>query len=638
MRLESANELAPALAGEFTTIMKRGLALIFLLALSAGIYIGAAAKPALVDEADCGHAIAAREVRETGDWAVMHINGIRWLEKPPMLFWAGAVSYMALGESAFSTRIPIAIATILLVLLIYEFGRQWFGQRSAFYAGLIMSTAFGTFLFTRTMIAESMYALEFTAIFYLFLRGWEGSLPIRRAWWAAAVITALAVLTRGLIGVVFPAAAIFLFLIFTGGWRRWRELPIFSSALIFFAVAAPWHLIVGHRVPGFYWFYFVNEHFLRAVNQHSTRDYSPVPRLLWWAEHLVWFLPWSFFAGYALKEVPHPAVWKTRGPVADKEVSADLRAYVEPRLLLVLWAGFILLFFTITTRLEYYSFAAWPAIALLMGAGIAHAESERRRWLVWAQAVLSMGGVIFAAVAGVLLWISHRAQGAPDISSVLNSRGQEAYRHAMSVIGDITVNTFASLRGEALFAGVTLFVGFGIAWKLRRKGMAVAATIATALTAAGFLYAAQSAFIAFEPYLSSKVLAENIQAQFRPGDRILLYGDFYGGCTVSFYTRQKLWIWNGRYYGLEYGSHFGDAPQIFLDDSDFSTFWRGSETVFLVVPRSHMSEAIARLPLDSTFVLVRSGGKAVFTNRSVAASEQSLREDAGVASTSSNHN
>ncbi len=609
-----------------TPTITRGLALLFLLVLSAGIYLGNAASPALVDEADCGHAIAARELRETGDWAVMHINGIRWIEKPPALFWAGAASYAVLGESAFSTRLPVAIATILLVLLIYEFGRQWFGQRGAFYAALVMCTSFGTFVFTRTMIADAMCALEFTAIFYLFLRGWEGSLPIKRAWWAAAAITALAVLTRGLIGVIFPVAIISLFLLVTGGWRRWRELPLFSSAVIFIAIAAPWHLIAAHRVPGFYWFYFVNEHFLRAVNQHTTPDYSPVPRMLWWAEHLIWFLPWSIFGGYALKEVPHPAVWRTRGRNSSTEVSEDLRRYVEPRLLVFLWGGFILLFFTITTRLEYYSFGAWPALALFLGAGLSHAESERRQWLVRIQGVLAAGGALFAAAAGVLLWLSRRQQAGLDISSELNSRAQEAYRHAMSVVSDITVGTFASLRGEAIVAGVMLFVGFTIAWLLRRNGKAVAATMVTAITAAGFLFAANNAFIAFEPYLSSKVLAENIHEHFRQGDRILLYGDFYGGCTVSFYTHEKLWIWNGRYYGLEFGSHFADAPQIFLDDDNFSNFWRGTETVFLVVPRAHMNEALARLPLDSTYVLARSGGKAVFTNRRVEADQRSLAE------------
>src|ERR1700683_1573863 len=168
-KLES-NDISPP--------MKRGLAPILLLLLTAGIYIGCAATPALIDEADCGHAIASRELLQTGDWAVLHINGIRWLEKPPLLFWMVAASYRVLGQSAFSTRLPIAIVMILLVLLLYEFGRRWFGERAGFYSGLIMATSFGVFLNTRAMIAEALYTLAFTIVFYLFLRAWEGSLPM----------------------------------------------------------------------------------------------------------------------------------------------------------------------------------------------------------------------------------------------------------------------------------------------------------------------------------------------------------------------------------------------------------------------------------------------------------------------------
>jgi 4-amino-4-deoxy-L-arabinose transferase-like glycosyltransferase len=602
--------------------MRRGWAPIFLAVLAATIYLGTAAKPALMDEADCGHAIAAREVRETGDWVVMYINGVRWIEKPPMLFWLGAASYAALGESAFSTRLPVALAAIFLVLLIYMFGRRWFGERGGFYAALVICTAFGTFLFTRTMIAESLYALEFTAIFYLFLRAWEGSLAVRPAWWGAAAITALAALTRGLIGVIFPVAAIGLFVLLTGGWRRWRELPLISSAIVFFAIAAPWHIVAGRRVPGFYWFYFINEHFLRAVNLHTTLDYTAVPRFTWWAEHLVWFLPWTFFSWYGLKELPHPAVWGTRSPKF--EGGEDLRRYVEPRLLLFLWAGFILLFFTIVTRLEYYSFGAWPAIALLIGAGLSRAEFERRKFVVWMQVALAICAAIFAAAAGFLLWRTRGVQNPADISSVLNSRTQDAYRHAMSVMGDISMQTFAALRSEVIAAAAILFVGFGLAWVLRRRGKPLAATLATALTAAGFLFAADAAFVAFEPYLSSRVLAEDISQHFQPGDRILLYGDFYGGCTVSFYTHQKLWIWNGRYYGLEFGSHFPDAPQIFLDDADFPAFWSGPERVFLVVPESHRAEALARVPRDAAYLLAESGGKIVLVNQPISVGQRPI--------------
>jgi 4-amino-4-deoxy-L-arabinose transferase-like glycosyltransferase len=602
--------------------IRSGLAPLFLLLLSSAIYVGTAATPALLDEADCGHATAARELLATGDWTILHIDGVRWLEKPPLLFWLGAASYAMLGENAFSARLPVALATIALVLLIYEFGRRWFGKSAGFYAGLILSTSFGVFLFTRTMIAESLYALEFTAIFYLFLRGWEGSLRLRPAWWAAAVIAALAVLTRGLVGLILPATVVLLFLILTGGWSTlvpWRHpksrrLPLLSSALIFLAVAAPWHILAGQRVPGFYWFYFVNEHFLRAMNRAATLDYTPVPRLLWWAEHLVWLFPWTLFAFYALKELPHPAAWQTRGPHASGEAVRLRQGYVEPRLLLFLWAGVILFFFTITTRLEYYSFGAWPAIALLIGIGLARAEKERLPSLSWVQGTLAALGALFAALLAAVLWHTRAIGSGADISPLLHTRAEENYRHALSVVGDMSLTTFAALRWELAAGAVIFSMGFGSAWLLRRRGQSLPATLATALTAAALLFVTHSGFVAFEPYLSSRALAQAIQQRFQPGDRIVLYGDFYGGCSVSFYTNQELWIWNGRYYGLAFGSNFPDAPKIFLDDGQFAALWASPQEVFLVVPATHRSEALKRLSPDRTFPFTQGGGKSVYVN------------------------
>ena len=185
--------------------MNRRASIIVLLALSAVIYLGTAAWPALLDSTDAGHAVAAREMAETGNWAVLHINGIRYLEKPPLHYWLVAASYKVFGVSAFSTRLPVALAMIGLVMMIYLFGRTWFGEREGFYAGLVMCTAPGAFLFTRIMIPEAIYTLEFTILFYLFLWAWTGTLPPRVGYWGAAVMLGLGALTRSLVGFVFPA-------------------------------------------------------------------------------------------------------------------------------------------------------------------------------------------------------------------------------------------------------------------------------------------------------------------------------------------------------------------------------------------------------------------------------------------------
>lgn len=605
---------------------RRAFAVLFLLALASAIYLGMVNSPSMEDEADCGHAIASRELLETHDWVILHINGIRWLEKPPLLFWAGAASYKLLGESVASARLPVALSAILLVLLIYEFGRRWFGERAGFYAALIFCTSFGVFLYTRTMIAESLYALEFTALFYLFLRGWEGSLPIRWAWWGAAALMAAATLTRGLIGAIFPCAAILLFLVFTDGWRKWRELPLVSSAIVFLTLAAPWHILAGMRAQHFYWFYFLNEHIYRAIQKRVPQDYAAVPRWLWWPEHLVWFFPWSVFLFYALKQLPHFAFWRRPiRPDAAAELPKATRNYVEPRLLLFFWAGFILFFFTVSSRLEYYSFGAWPAIALLLGAGLADAETAKSSWLRPLNASLAVLGLMMAAALGILLWLSRGVNVSGDIASVLGSRPEQDYRTAMASVADIGVRTFAALRWPAAAAGVVVLVGFGTAYFLRARTKHFAATLALALTASGFLFAADGALHKFDPYVSSRLLAAEMTKVTQPGDQIATYGDFYGACSVSFYMHQKLWIWNGRYYGLAFGSNYPDAPQIFLDDAAFANMWKGGDRVFLVVPPTHQQEALQRLALDAAYVFAESGGKTVYVNRPVVPGQPTVQ-------------
>jgi hypothetical protein len=163
--------------------LTRATAVILLFVLSAVIYLGNAGFPALLDDADASHALVSREMLQRHDWVILYMNGIRYLMKAPLHYWAVAMSYAALGQNEFSTRSPLALAMIGLALLVNAFARRFFGVRAGFYSGLVVCTSAGFFLFTRIMIPEAIYALEFTAIFYLFLRGWTGSLNPRAAYW-----------------------------------------------------------------------------------------------------------------------------------------------------------------------------------------------------------------------------------------------------------------------------------------------------------------------------------------------------------------------------------------------------------------------------------------------------------------------
>jgi 4-amino-4-deoxy-L-arabinose transferase-like glycosyltransferase len=600
----------------------RATAVLILLALSLVIYVGNAARPGLLDAEDSGHAVAAQEILESGDWAVLHMNGIRYLEKAPLHYWLIAASLAAFGNSAFAVRLPLALSVAGLVLMVYVFARRFFGDRAGFYAGLVMCTSIGTYMFTRITIPEAIYALQFSAAFYLFLRGWTGSLPLRPAFWGAAALVGLAVITRAVIGILFPVAIIALFVMLTGRRYSWREMPVISSLLIFSAVAVPWHLIAGLRAAwpghhGFFWYYFMNEQALRAIGARYPHDFSAVPLGLWWAAHLVWLFPWSIFLPLAFRSLPRPREWH--------RLDASGQAVV----FLCAWTAVIFVFFSFTaSRMEYYSFAAWPALAMLLGRGLAAAEEERAAWLQRLQGGVAMLGAATAAVLGWLLWVSRGVPVQGDIDSLFQLKESEFYRVAMASFFDLTPRAFAVLRAPSALAAILFLFGFGGVYWMRRRGWNLGANVALSAVMGGFFFAANLAYQVFEPHMSSKPLADALAPHLRPSDALVLYGEYYGGCALGFYTHRQVLLFNGRHGALEFGSYYPDAPKIFLDDHDFPGLWNGPRRVFLFVPPHEKQGALVRLPAESTYVLAESGGKTILVNQPLRAGQPSLAQRA----------
>jgi 4-amino-4-deoxy-L-arabinose transferase-like glycosyltransferase len=596
----------------------RRVQVLVLLALSALIFVGTAGWPALLDDADSSHALVSREMNASGDYVILRIDGVRYLQKAPLHYWMVAGLYRVFGENELATRLPDALAMVGLVLMLYFFGRRFFGDRAGFYGGLAAATGIGFWMFTRIMIPEAIYAFFFVVIFYLFLRGWTGSLDARVAYWGAAAVMGLAVLTRALIAVIFPCTIVFLFLIATGGWRRWKELRLFSSAALFLAIAAPWHILAELRAPGFAWWYFINEHFKRALGTRWPPDYDAVPLWAWLLMHLAWWFPWTVFLPLVVRQFPRRP-WR------------QLDASGQAKLLLFFWAGFILFFFCLTggSRMEYYSFSAWPAAALLIGLGLARAEEEsERRVTGWCQAALAVVGVLVAGMLGYAVWASSGIHASGDISQYLHTQDTDLYRVSMAHMMDLRPQAFAVLRGPAIGAALSFLVGFGLAWWLRRRGRAVAATLVIALAMVGFAFSANVAYGEFEPQMSSRVLARAVNPYLRPEDKLVIAGEFDSASSLIFYThRSRAYLWRETYKTFSsMASLFPDSPHIFLDDTALTQLWDGPARVFVFVPPEMKEQATAFLPPDRTFLLEQFGGKEIYVNQRLRPDMPSLAE------------
>ena len=227
----------------------RASSLLILVALWIAIYAAGMFTPPLLDDVDTIHAEAAREMLLRHDWVTLYTNGLRYLEKAPLMYWGLASSYEIFGVSDWSTRLPLMLGVLALVLATYWIGGYAFGERAGFYSGLALVTSIGPYIFTRFLIPDVLVGLWLVISYYFFLRSLEEDTPSRLTCWGFAAACALNVLTKGLIGLIFPAAAIGLYLLLTGNLRHILKLRIVSSTVVFFVLAAPWHVLAAMRNP-----------------------------------------------------------------------------------------------------------------------------------------------------------------------------------------------------------------------------------------------------------------------------------------------------------------------------------------------------------------------------------------------------
>ena len=577
------------------------------------VYVGSLFSPALLDDADSTHAEAAREMFVSGDYVTLHVNGVRYLEKAPLPYWMVAFCYHIFGVNEFASRLPMALSVLLLGVLAVAWGRRAFGERAGIYAGLLVYTSAGVFLFTRVLIPDVLLSLLIAASLYFFLNALERDGHAWQ-WYAGYACLALGVLTKGLIALAFSGGAAFLYLAVTGEWRRWREFRLASGLALFLLIAAPWHILAGLRNTGgqgghgFFWFYFVNEHFLRFLGRRYPRDYNKLPWALYWSLHLVWLFPWSLYLPAAIRTIID-------------ERRAPRRSDFGARTRLLCWtlSGVVLVFFAISTNQEYYTFPAYFPLLMLLADGIAQCEwsdcgfGVRKGWLRISAGALAVVGLAASATLLTLLWQSRHLPFAPDIGIVLAMHNMDTDTLSTSHVLDLSYASFAALRLPAALAAVALMMAPLLSFLLRIRRRHYAATWALAAGMAIFLVAAHIALGRFGPYLSSKDLAREIAARARPEDRVMIYGDQAFGSSLLFYLQRPVELVEGRTTSMWFGSTFPDAPKIYMSDADLQRYWTGQERVFLFVP-PHLKPRVDGL-LPSKFVVAEVSGKYVYSNR-----------------------
>ena len=574
--------------------------------IAATIYLGCiVSPPSLVDDVDSVQAQIAKTMLTSGDWVTARLDGVLYLEKAPLIYWMMAAGYKILGIADWVARLPVALSAVALSLLTAAFGNWAFGKRAGFYAGLCVGTCVGLFLFTRIQIPDVMLTFTITLAMWSFLRALDPEEKRPYLWptlLAASLGTGL--LLKSLVALVFPIGAALVYLFVTKQLfllRTWQRLHVLSGLGIILVIALPWHILATLRNPpyfawtlhsgpgqyhGFLWFYFVNEQLLRFLNLRYPRDYNTVPRLYFWLFHLLWLFPWSVYL---------PAVAKLSYKPVDRAG--------QTRLLALCWTGFLLIFFTFSTTQEYYSMPCYPALALLIGSAMTTGGAWIRR------GTRVLGGITALAAIGAFgIILKVRSLPTPgDISNALSSH-PSAYTLSLGHMLDLTFPSFAYLRLPLIIAGIAFLIG-ALGNLLSKDSRAF---LMSALMMILFFHAARLALITFDPFLSSRPLADAYMKS--PPGGLILDRHYYTFSSVVFYSGVEPLLLNGRRMNLEYGAAAPDAPHVFLDDSEFVRLWKGKERYYLVGSRGGIQRATNLVGGDSVDTVASSGGKMLVTN------------------------
>ena len=560
-----------------------------------------------MDDVDAVQAQIARNMLQSGDWITARLDGVAYLEKSPLNYWMIAASFAVFGVHDWAGRLPLVSMVVALCWVTLRFGNWAFGRDAGFYSGLVLSTCVGLFLFTRILIPDAILTLTITLAMWCFLRALEPGEGNTRVWaMLLALFIGIGCLLKGLIAIVFPTGAGLVYLAVTRqlfSRETWRRLRPFSGTIILLSVASPWIILAALRNPpffdttlrsvpgqyhGFFWFYFMNEHVLRFLNLRYPHDYNTVPRPLFWLLHVVWLFPWSFY---------FPAVVKAGYKPVDRAG--------RTRLLALCWAGFVMAFFSFSTTQEYYSLPIYPALALLLGS----AMTSQNAWIEHGAKAVGIVAALASIVIAAVLWQVWSLPTPGDISAALVQH-PELYTLSLGHMGDLTMPSFAYLRGALMLAGIAVLIGaIGIA---RYSGNQRRCFFVMAGMMVVFFHAARLAMTTFDPYLGSKALADAL-ADAPPG-KLIEADAYYAFSSVFFYTNRQALLWNGRRDNLEYGSYAPGAPRVFIDDADFERLWQSADRYYLLTDHEDLPRIDELVGAAAVHVVAESGGKYLLTN------------------------
>ena len=539
--------------------------LLLLAALSSLMFFWMLGGHGLLEPDEGRYSEIPREMMETGDYVTPRLNGVLYFEKPVLHYWLTASAFAVMGKTELASRFWPAALAVVGVLFTYWLGAYLYGKRAGLASGVLLASSLLYFAIAQINLTDMPVSTFITIAMVSFLMA---RLSDRRWLLLFYAAMALAVLTKGLIGVVLPGAVIFWYMIATRRWSIIKDTLYLPGIALFFALTVPWFWAVCRANPDFFNFFFIHEHFIRYATKVHGR-YEPawffIPILL------VGTIPWTGFIPQALAQA-----FKGRD---NGEESSWAGVY------LVLWFTVIFSFFSLSSsKLIPYIVPVLPPLAILVGRTVVDIwGGGNRRSMLVGLSLSSLLTILFGAAFVAYPYVQDR------LPSEL-------------------------LIPQLVHKGIILLIGTVMAWWAYRKRSLGKVLICLALTGIVFTFSFKTGFYLYDRINSSRQLSDIIKPHLTQEDLVVQYGEYNQG--IPFYLERRNVLVN--YLGeLEFGAKRETDPSWFIDGQEFLALWEGDRRVFVVIPARVWPQVQEKL--DGAFILGTNWTKKdmVVTNRHI---------------------
>ena len=537
-------------------------AIALLILLATVLWFGALGYRKLASPDEGRYAEIPREMLATGDWITPRLNGIKYFEKTPLQYWATAAAYEAFGVGHWTARLWPALTGLLGLLAVFFTGSRLFGREAGLYAALVLGSTLAYVGVAQFLVLDMGFTFFLTlglASFLAAQRDGAGRDEQRVGMWITWAALALAVLSKGLAGIVLPGIALVAYSLLQRDVGIWRRLHLVAGLAILLLIAAPWFIVVSVRNPEFPAFFLIHEHFARFLTTVAHRGQP------WWFFFpvlVVGLMPWTLTACDALVRA-----W-AREPAVPRGF--------EPRRFLLVWAACVFLFFSLSdSKLPAYILPLFPAVALLAGERLARLPA---RVLIWHMAPMTLAGAVGLLLAG------------------------QADRFSRHIPGDLLRDYLSWMTAAALLGLVATLLALYLARRDRTW-----AVLTFSLGGLGAALLLMTGYESFSPESSGYAMARRVAAEATPDVPFYCVRTYEH--TLPFYLARPLTLVEFR---DEFDFGLRQEPEKQLPDvAAFVRSWNGEARALAIMKQSVYAElagegiAMQKVTGNRKYVIVR---------------------------------